>query len=104
MARRYFSYDIGEVKTLDFYAFISARYDVKRDMYRGAVNPIAIKVYHILAHTYDVDDMIAALELASPIMKETLVLFSSANIASSSFHATAPFLNRFPTPFRSLRA
>jgi len=26
--RHYFSYDMGDVKTLDFYAFISARYDV----------------------------------------------------------------------------
>jgi len=39
--RHCFSYDMGDVKTLDFYAFISARYDVKREIYQGAANPIA---------------------------------------------------------------
>jgi ABC-2 type transport system permease protein len=58
--RHYFTYDMGDVKTLDFYAFISARYDVKREMYPGVENPIAIEVYHIPTHAYDVDDMIAA--------------------------------------------
>jgi hypothetical protein len=58
--RHYFSYDMGDVKVLDFFAYISARYDVKREMYRGVANPIAIEVYHTPAHTYDVDDMIEA--------------------------------------------
>ncbi len=58
--RHCFSYDMGDVKTLDIYAFISARYDVKREIYQGAANPIAIEVCHIPAHTYDADDMIAA--------------------------------------------
>jgi ABC-2 type transport system permease protein len=56
--RHYFSYDMGNVRTLDFFAYVSARYDVKREMYQGAANSIAIEVYHTAAHTYDVDDMI----------------------------------------------
>ncbi len=56
--RHYFSYDMGNVKTLDFFAYVSARYNVKREMYQGAANPIAIEVYHTPAHTYNVDDMI----------------------------------------------
>ncbi len=58
--RHYFSYDMGDVKTLDFTTYISARYQVKRVMYQGAANPIAIEVYHTAGHTYDVDDMIDA--------------------------------------------
>jgi ABC-2 type transport system permease protein len=58
--RHYFSYDMGSVKTADFFAYVSARYDVKREMYQGIANPIAIEVYHTAAHTYDVDDMIDA--------------------------------------------
>ena len=58
--RHYFSYDMGEVRTLDFYTYLSARYKVKREMYQGVANPIAIEVYHDVAHPYDVDDMIAA--------------------------------------------
>jgi aminopeptidase N len=51
---------MGDVKTLDFYSYVSARYDVTREMYQGAANPIAIEVYHTPAHTYDVADMIDA--------------------------------------------
>ena len=58
--RHYFSYDMGNVKTLDFFAYVSARYDVKREMYQGVASPIAIEVYHTPAHVYDVDDMIDA--------------------------------------------
>jgi ABC-2 type transport system permease protein len=58
--RHYFTYDMGQVKTLDFFAFVSARYDVKRVMYQGVDNPIAIEVFHIPAHNFDVDDMIDA--------------------------------------------
>jgi len=58
--RHYFAYDMGPVKTLDFFAYVSARYQVKREMYQGVANPIAIEVYHDAAHNYDVDDMIDA--------------------------------------------
>ena len=58
--RHYFSYDMGDVKILDFFAYVSARYDVKREMYAGVANPIAIEVYHDAAHRYDVDDMLDA--------------------------------------------
>ena len=34
--RHYFTYDMGNVKTLDFTAYVSARYNVKREMYQGA--------------------------------------------------------------------
>ncbi len=56
--RHYFAYDMGAVKTLDFTAYVSARYNLKRVMYAGAANPIAVEVYHHAGHTYDVDDMI----------------------------------------------
>jgi ABC-2 type transport system permease protein len=58
--RHYFAYDMGPVKTLDFFAFISARYDVKNDVYQGVNGPINIAVYHIPAHNFNVDDMIQA--------------------------------------------
>ncbi|HTS50885.1 MAG TPA: M1 family aminopeptidase [Bryobacteraceae bacterium] len=61
--RHYFSYDMGDVKTLDFVAFVSARYRVKREKYQGAANPIAIQVYYDPHHPYNVDDMIDASKL-----------------------------------------
>ncbi|MGA7158127.1 MAG: M1 family aminopeptidase [Acidobacteriaceae bacterium] len=58
--RHYFAYSMGDVKILDFFAYVSARYDVKRDVYQGVNGPINIEVYYDPHHPYDVDDMIAA--------------------------------------------
>ncbi len=58
--RHYFAYSMGDVKILDFFAYVSARFDVKRDVYQGVNGPINIEVYYDPHHPYDVDDMIAA--------------------------------------------
>jgi ABC-2 type transport system permease protein len=58
--RHYFSYDMGQVKTLDFFAYVSGSYKIDRATYQGVNGPIAVEVYHDPAHPYDVTDMIAA--------------------------------------------
>ncbi len=58
--RHYFNYSMGDVKTLDFYAYVSGKYNVKRDVYQGVNGPVNIEVYSAPAHPYDVDDMIAS--------------------------------------------
>jgi ABC-2 type transport system permease protein len=58
--RHYFEYSMGEVKTLDFFNFVSARYAVKKEVYQGVAGPIQIEVYYDPHHPYDVDDMIAS--------------------------------------------
>jgi hypothetical protein len=58
--RHYYEYSMGDVKTLNFYAYVSGRYNVKRDTYDGANGKINIEVYSAPAHPYDVDDMIAS--------------------------------------------
>jgi len=47
-------------KTLDFYAYISGRYEVKRVVYQGLDNPISIEVSHLPGQNFDVNDMIEA--------------------------------------------
>ena len=56
--RHYYAYDMGEVKILDFYAYVSGRYDVKRAQYKG----VNIEIYHAPLHGFDVDDMIAGVK------------------------------------------
>ncbi|HSY36211.1 MAG TPA: M1 family aminopeptidase, partial [Acidobacteriaceae bacterium] len=58
--RHYFAYSMGDTRIADFYAYVSARYDVKRDVYQGVNGPINIEVYYDPHHPYDVDDMIAS--------------------------------------------
>lgn len=56
--RHYFTYDMESARMADFFAYISGRYQVKREMYTGVANPIALEVYHDAAHNYDVGDML----------------------------------------------
>jgi ABC-2 type transport system permease protein len=58
--RHYFTYDMGSVPMADFISYNSGRYEVTRDTYQGMNGPIAIEVYHIPAHNFDVQDMIAS--------------------------------------------
>jgi ABC-2 type transport system permease protein len=58
--RHYYEYSMGDVRILDFAAYVSARYNVKRETYPGALGKINIEIYSAPAHPYDVDDMIAA--------------------------------------------
>ena len=53
--RRYFHYRMDS-PILDFFAFQSARYSVKKDRW----NDVAIEVYHQPGHDYNIDRMIAA--------------------------------------------
>jgi ABC-2 type transport system permease protein len=58
--RHYFTYDMGDVETLDFFAFVSGKYEVTRDTFQGANGPITIDIYHLPSHNFDVQDMIDA--------------------------------------------
>ncbi len=58
MFREFFTFELKfRFKSLST-SYVSARYQMRRVMYQGAANPIAIEVYHTAGHTYDVDDMI----------------------------------------------
>jgi ABC-2 type transport system permease protein len=94
--RHYFSYDMGAVRTLDFFAFVSARYDVKREIYQGAANPISIEVYHTPAHTYDVDDMIAASKAGLAYYEKNFSPFQFRQYRILEFPRYRGFAQSFP--------
>jgi hypothetical protein len=94
--RHYFTYDMGDVKTLDFYAYVSARYDVKREMYQGVDNPIAIEVYHIPTHKYDVDDMIVASKAGLVYYEKNFSPFQFRQYRILEFPRYRTFAQSFP--------
>jgi hypothetical protein len=55
--RRYFHYKMDR-PILNFYSFVSARYEVKRDKW----NDVAIEIYSHPGHSYNVDGMIAGVK------------------------------------------
>jgi ABC-2 type transport system permease protein len=57
--RRYYEYSMGSTHTLDFFAYMSGRYAVRKEQYAGANGPISLEVYYDPAHTFNVDEMLA---------------------------------------------
>ena len=55
--RKYFQYQLDQ-QSLDFYSFISARYEVQRAKWNG----IDLEVYYTKEHAYNVPDMIKSME------------------------------------------
>lgn len=68
--RRYFHYKM-DVPILNFFAYLSARYQVKRDKWRGASGDVPIEVYYHRGHEYNIERMIAG-------TKASLEYFSNA--------------------------
>lgn len=58
--RRFFEYSMGSTHILDFFSFVSARYQVRRETYHSAHGDVAVEIYYNPGHTYDLDDMFAA--------------------------------------------
>jgi len=94
--RHYFTYDMGQIKTLDFFSFISARYDVKREVYQGVDGPINIEVYHIPAHNFDVDDMIQASKAGLAYYEKNYSPFQFKQYRILEFPRYRQFAQSFP--------
>jgi ABC-type transport system involved in multi-copper enzyme maturation permease subunit len=56
--RRYFEYGMGPTHIENFHAYLSGRYQVRRESYAGVAGPIALEVYYDPAHPYDIDTML----------------------------------------------
>ena len=58
--RRFYEYSMGSTHILDFFAYLSARYTIRKEVYSGANGPVSLEVYYNPAHTFDIDDMLAS--------------------------------------------
>jgi len=58
--RNFYEYSMGSTHILDFFSYISARYQSRKQMYHGPGGDVSLEVYYHPAHTYDVDDMLAS--------------------------------------------
>jgi len=58
--RHYFEYSMGSTHIADFFAYLSGRYQVRKEVFRSADGPVNLEVYYNPEHTYDLDDMLAS--------------------------------------------
>ena len=68
--RRYFHYKM-DAPIMNFFAFQSARYAVKKDTWAGPSGPVAIEIYYQPGHEFDLDSMNLS-------VKDSLAYFSAA--------------------------
>ncbi len=54
--RHYYEYDMGSTHILDFFAYLSGRYNVRREQYKG----VNLEIYYTPGHAFDLDDMLAS--------------------------------------------
>ena len=58
--RHFFEYSMGSTHILDFYAYLSGRYQVRKEAYPAANGPVNLEIYYDPAHTYDIEAMLAS--------------------------------------------
>jgi ABC-2 type transport system permease protein len=54
--RNCFEYDMGATNIADFHAYLSGKYSVRREQYKG----VNLEIYYIPGHEYNLDDMLAS--------------------------------------------
>ncbi len=89
--RRYFHYKM-DAPILNFYAFLSARYAVKRDRW----NEVAIEVFHHPAHTYNVDRMIDGTKAGLEYFTQAFGPYQHRQVRILEFPRYASFAQSFP--------
>ena len=53
MAGNFYEYSMGSTHILEFFSYLSARYQVRKELYHGPDGDVALEVYYDPAHTYD---------------------------------------------------
>jgi hypothetical protein len=94
--RHYYEYDMGDVKIQDFFAYVSARYHVKQEVYQGVSGPVNIEVYSAPAHPYDVDDMIASSKAGLAYYEKNFSPFQFRQFRILEFPRYRLFAQSFP--------
>ena len=94
--RHYFAYDMGAVKTLDFFAFVSARYRSSAKCTRASRSHRDSRSITTPAHSYDVDDMIDASKAGLAFYEKTYSPFQFRQYRILEFPRYRTFAQSFP--------
>ena len=98
--RKYFHYKM-DCKILNFYSFLSARYEVKRDKWipnAGSANklPVAIEIYYHKGHEYNIDKMINGIKKSLDYYTKNFSAYQHRQVRILEFPRYATFAQSFP--------
>lgn len=94
--RHYFTYDMGDVEMADFFAYISGTYEVTRDTYLGAAGPVALEIYHLPTHKFNVQDMLDASKAGLAYYEREFSPFQFRQFQVIEFPRYRSFAQSFP--------
>jgi hypothetical protein len=94
--RRYFEYSMGSTHILDFFSYISARYQSRKEIYHGPNGDVALEVYYDPAHTYDIDDMLASSRAGLDYYQKTFSPYQFNQYRIFEFPRYRTFAQSFP--------
>jgi hypothetical protein len=94
--RRFFEYSMGSTHILDFFSYISARYQVRKEMYHGPNGDVALEVYYDPAHTYDLDDMLASVRAGLDYYQRVYSPYQFSQFRILEFPRYRTFAQSFP--------
>jgi len=92
--RNYFQYKMDQ-PILNFYAFLSGRYEVKRDKWKD----VSIEIYYDKKHPYNVDRMIRAIKKSLDYYTKTFTPYQHRQVRIIEFPRYASFAQSFPNTF-----
>ena len=93
--RRYFHYKM-DAPILNFFAFLSARYAVKKDAWAGPSGTVAIEIYYQPGHEYNLDSMIYAVKDVARLLQRRLRPYQHRQVRILEFPRYATFAQSFP--------
>jgi ABC-2 type transport system permease protein len=89
--RRYFHYKM-DCPILNFYSFLSARYEVKKDKYHD----INIEIYYHKGHEYNLDRMINSIKKSLAYYEKSFSPYQHRQVRILEFPRYATFAQSFP--------
>jgi ABC-2 type transport system permease protein len=90
--RRFFEYSMGSTNIADFFAYLSARYRVRREQYKGT----NLEVYYTPGHEYDIDDMLASSKAGLDYDHDNYSPYQFAQFRIMEFPRYRGFAQSFP--------
>ena len=89
--RRYFHYKM-DCPILNFYSFLSARYEIKKDKYNG----VAIEIYYNKGHENNLDRMIKSIKKSLAYYEKSFSPYQHRQVRILEFPRYATFAQSFP--------
>ena len=90
--RNYYSYSF-DCKILNFYSYLSAKYEVKKEQYKG----ISLEVYYHKGHEYNLPNMFKAMRMSLDYYQANFTPFQHKSLRIVEFPRYATFAQSFPT-------